>query len=395
MKRRTLITWFGLLCASTAVANTPLRVGDWEIDRRAVFTVAAAPAGADLHFIYAEGSRLQHAHSSDSGLTWSASQSVAAGSAPELAVDHRGVAHLVYEAAGNSRVEYRSYADGKWTDALDITTSVPGKEAQALVPRIVVDGANHVHVLYWTLWKDKDYKPGSRAAYWRKPDGASAFEAPTLFSHQREGGNARHGALAVDPAGDLHVFYASNNGTAHAIEHRVRHKDGTWGKHDYWRGHLVTDWCIGAAVTTDGVSHLSVQTKVGEHLRVVYANNRADPGVRTVQHDLGWESYETFTHLLAAPNGDLWIATGHLEHKTKETFEPAADMPNIGTWTRYDRAAGTWSPRAPLSSSDAINLDARRGNHPRLVQQGGRVSVFYAEKLPGGKWRHWQRRLDP
>lgn len=41
-----------------------------------------------------------------------------------------------------------------------------------------------------------------------------------------------------------------------------------------------------------------------------------------------------------------------------------------------------------------MNLDARRGNAPQLVLLDGEVHVFYAERLPGEKWRHWQRRLD-
>jgi hypothetical protein len=36
-----------------------------------------------------------------------------------------------------------------------------------------------------------------------------------------------------------------------------------------------------------------------------------------------------------------------------------------------------------------------RSNEPRLVVHAGCVRIFYAEQLPGEKWRHWQRILGP
>lgn len=396
MNRFPFVACVGVLLVATAAAATaPLRVGDWEVVRRAVFTVAASPEGKTFHFVYAEGSKLQHAQSVDGGVTWTAPRLVGTGSAPDLAVDRLDTAHLVYETDGNRRIEYRRFARGAWSPARDLTTSIPGKEARVLVPRIAVDGADHIHVIYWTLWQAEEWKPGSRTAYWRLPAGAADFEPPLLWSHSREGGNARYGTLAVDPAGDLHVFYATNNNMTHAIERRVRPRDGSWGRHDLWRGNLVTDWCIGAAVTADGVAHLTVQSKLHDGLHVFYANTRADPAARTLQHDFGPEGYETFTQLLAAPNGDLWLATGHLEHRENAPREHPGAPLNIGAWARYSAASGTWTDRTPLSPPGAINLDARRGNHPRLVLQAGQVRVFYAEQLPGEKWRHWQRRLNP
>ncbi len=379
---------------TVSAASVPQRVGQWELNARAVFAVAAAPQGKTLHFVYVDGGRLHHAQSADGGATWSAPEFVANGSAPVLAVDRSGVAHLVHEALGTTRIEYRSFTRGAWSPARDITTSVPGNEAQALAPRVAVDGAGHVHVIYWTLWKAPDYKPGSRTAYWRKPAGQAEFEAPVLLSHRDEGGNARHGALAVDPTGDVHVFYVSHRNFSHALERRVRHRDGTWGRHDHWLGKLRTDWCIGAAVTADGVVHISAQMRVGERLNVIYSNTRDNPAVLAQQYDLGWEGYETYTHLLATPKNDLWIVTGHIEHKDRAAFEPPEDTPNIGTWTRYDATAHMWSPRTPLSAPGVVNLDTRRGNAPQLVSLDGQVHVFYAERLPGKKWRHWQRRLD-
>ena len=85
----------------------PRRLGNWELSPRAVFAVAAAPQGGPLHFIYAEG-RLHHDHSADGGVTWSAPQFVAPGSA-------RGNApHLVFHG-GQVLVYYAEQLPGeKW-----------------------------------------------------------------------------------------------------------------------------------------------------------------------------------------------------------------------------------------------------------------------------------------
>lgn len=384
-----------LLALAVSSAEPARRIGTWELDQRAVFAVAAAPAGKQLHFVYADGTKLHHTQSPDGGGTWSTPEFVGNGNAPELAVDRQGTVHLVYEADGNRRVEYRSQMTGNaWTPALDLTHGLPGRESRAMVPRVAVDGADHVHVIYWTLWHGADWKPGSRTVYWRKPSGASAFESPILWGHQRDGGNARYGTLAVDPAGDLHVFYATNNNMSHAIERRIRFRDGTWGQHDLWRGQLVADWCIGAAVTDDGVAHLTVQSKLNEGLHVFYANTRTDPLVRTLQHDFGPENYETVTQLLATPNGDLWFAAGHIEHRENLPDKSPDVQPNVATWARFTADTGKWTERRRVSSPDAINLDARRGNHPRLILIEGQVFIFFAEQRPGEKWRHWLRRID-
>lgn len=394
------IAYFGaigslLLALTVSGAESARRVGTWELDKRAVFAVAAAPAGKQLDFVYAAGSKLYHARSMDGGETWTTPEFVANGNAPELAVDRQGTVHLVYEADNNRRIESRSLVNGDaWTPARDLTHGVPGRESRAMAPRVAIDGAGHVHVIYWTLWQGADWKPGSRTVYWRKPAGASDFEPPLLWSHQREGGNARYGTLTIDPAGDLHVFYATNNNMTHAIERRIRHRDGTWGRHDLWGGQLVADWCIGAAVTADGVAHLTVQSKLNDGLHVFYANTRTDPASRILQHDFGPENYDTVTQLLAMPNDDLWFAAGHMEHRDNTPDKSPNSPLNLASWAHFTAAKGTWSERTPVSMPGAINLDARRGNHPRLVLCDGKVLLFYAEQRLGEKWRHWQRRLD-
>ena len=104
---RVFLVLFALAGETSAgTPAAPRRVGNWDLNARAVFAVAAAPQGRELHFVYAEGSGLHHARSSDGGLTCTTPAFVANGGAPTLAVDRAGIAHLVHEAPGTTRIEY-------------------------------------------------------------------------------------------------------------------------------------------------------------------------------------------------------------------------------------------------------------------------------------------------
>ncbi len=223
-----LATLAALPAAPAPGISAPLRVGPWEPKSRATFAVAGEPAGARLHFVFRDGVRLHHAISSDEGATWTPPAFVAEGSGQVMAIDRAGTVHLVSESHASDRIEYRTFSRGIWSSAQDISATVPGGAAQLLAPRIAIDGTGNVHVIYWTLWKGDGWKDGSRCVYRYKPAGRAEFEPPVLWRDQAEKGYAKYGALAVDPAGDLHIFYAAGLFMRHGIERRVRHRDGTW-----------------------------------------------------------------------------------------------------------------------------------------------------------------------
>lgn len=384
--------------ASAVSASAPIRVGQWELDRRATFAVAADLDGDRLHVVYGDENRLHYASSSDGGVTWTEPHFVGRGTGQALAVDRRGTVHLVSETGDAKRIYYRSLSGGTWSEARDLSAWVDGDgEPRLCAPRLAIDGADNLHLIYWTYWKGQGdaWKPGSRCVYLHRRAGAADFDPPELWRDQEGKGFARYGNIAVDPAGDAHIVYAGGLFRRHHIERRVRHRDGTWGRHDLWPGRLLSDWCIGAAVTADGVVHISAQRQTDDGLKVLYMNNRERPDALEARHSFGRETYETFTDLLARPNGDLWVATGHIEEDGSFPGEPPDEMPNIGTFAHYRAATGTWSARMPVSPEGAVNLDIRRANTPLLIEHGGRIRIFYAEQMPGGKWRHWQRILDP
>ncbi len=388
-----------IVSPSPAAGPSPLRVGQWEVDRHATFAVASDMVGDRLHIVYGDKGGMHYACSTDGGVTWTEPELVGRGVGQVLVVDRRGTVHLVNETGNRKRIEYRSRSGGAWSEPRDLGAWVEGDGEPALcAPRLAVDGADNLHLIYWTYWKGQgnSWKPGSRCVYVHRRAGAADFDPPELWRDRGGQGYARYGRLAVDPAGDLHVFYASGLLTrGHHLERRVRHRDGTWGRHDLWPSRLLTDWCIGAAVTTDGVAHISVQSNLVDGMKVIYMNNRESPEVLAERHSFGRETFETFTDLLALPNGDLWVATGHIEEAGTFPGEPPDEMPDIGTFAHYRAATGTWTARTPVSPEGAVNLDRRQANEPRLVVHGGQVRLFYAEKLPDGKWRHWQRILGP
>ena len=69
MDFRTLLLGLALLASIADTFAETQRVGDWELARRAVFAVAAAPDGPALHFVHSAGGQLRHAHPPDAGAT--------------------------------------------------------------------------------------------------------------------------------------------------------------------------------------------------------------------------------------------------------------------------------------------------------------------------------------
>lgn len=374
-------------------ASTALRVGDWEVSARASFDVVSDQVNGRLHFVYAEVGRLHHAESSDGGATWTTPRHVASGYGQVMAVDSLGTLHLVYEAAMSTRMEYRTFAGGVWSEPRELSAHASPRETKLLAPRIAVDGNDNIHLIYWALGDVDESGNKNRCVYWYRRSGQAEFDPPELWKYDPAGerGWGKYGALAVDSDGHMHIFYAAGRFNHHAIERRVRYSDGRWGRRDHWLGRLLTDWCIGAAVDAAGVVHLAVQTRVGDALKVVYLNNRDDPAKLAIHHELGDEDFETFTQLRVEDGGDLWLVMGHRKFTRPAPGEEPAGMPDIGTYAHFDASTSTWSPRTPLSPDGRINLDTRRSGEPRIVKHDGVVRIFYAEKQPEGKWTHWQR----
>ncbi|MBN1671540.1 MAG: fibronectin type III domain-containing protein [Kiritimatiellae bacterium] len=379
-------------------ATSDVRVGAWEATTNATFDVAADDLRDTIHFVHNNGSNLYYSSSTDGGASWTTDRHIGVGQGPAIAVDHSGTVHLVYEQPRYGRkMFYRRYAQGAWSAEQDITTGVPAfPDIRYWAPRVEVDGSNNVHIIYWTHpWggTTEDWDNCSRCVYYCKRAGQADFDAPQLWRDKNGTGHALHGALFRDEDGHMHIFYKSYiGGYNRAVERRLRYADGSWGRHDQWASANYIDWCASAAVDSSGTVHFTAQMPVSGKMTLGYWNNRDNAGVLALKYDAGWETIETYTDLLLEPNGDLWLATGHCEYP--DTFvppEPTGEMPNIGAYYRYSAASGAWSGRENISPDGYVNLDHRRQNHPRWLRFRNSVRLFFAQKAPGGNWRHWQR----
>ena len=97
---------------------------------------------------------------------------------------------------------YLTLRDGKWSSPIKVSQPDQG----AVDVRIVVDGDDNVHVIYWspgTPSGELGEHDNHRCYYRRKPAGSSDFEEALCFENSVATGPSSHGALAVGPRGEL------------------------------------------------------------------------------------------------------------------------------------------------------------------------------------------------
>lgn len=366
--------------------NTPRQLGSWTNTGNVAFNVALDPVRNIIHFAHTDDGTLFYTNSSDNGTTWREPTAIAEASAPNLTVDRHGNVHLVCKTADG--VSYFRRADQQWSTATRFLTPTDGL-VKLWAPKIIADGADNIHIIYWVGGKNK------QTAYAYKAAGQNEFDPVELWIDKDEIGEGRYGSLTLDHQGNVHIFYASRGkGPAggHGIDRRIRFKDGSWGEHTRWQGRLLADWSMAAAVDADDVVHITTQRRVPREWKLVYMNNRAAPAtldLRLTTPDI--ERTETVTDLLVEPNGDIWITMGHRDGP-RATTDPT---PNIGSYFYFDAATKTWSERTNLSPPGSLNVSAREMGHPQLLRWNGQTHVFYAEKKPDEDWKHWHRILTP
>lgn len=377
---------------------TDVRVGNWTAAKKAPFDIVADEANNTLHFVYADSGSVYYSQSVDGGTTWTPSEFVTTGLfanrgkgiSPKIALDSAGTVHLVYKTA-TTKAAYRYRSESTWSSAQDITTSVPGQTAYVAAPQIAVDGGDNVHIIYWSPWAEGDWKEGSRCVYYYKPAG-QGFVAPELWTIKSGSGLGTHGTLAVDKNGDIHIFYVTQSDSrAKFIERKVRFKSGDWGQHDQWSisgVNGIADWSMAASIGSDGVVHLCGQMRALRELKVRYLNNRDNPNTLVIQHSGGLETAETYTDLLLLSWGDIWMATGHWEFGEEGVVE---GMPNLAAYYYYEAASGRWNGPVNVSPNAYQNLDLREGMNPKLVLFNNEVRLFYAEQKPGKEFEYYQR----
>lgn len=389
------------------------RVGHIEVSRSPDFDVVADAGRKRLHLVWRDGGTIKHTFSTNGGDTWTqpavAVETGAAGG-PRVAVDSVGRLHLAYGAtkagARHARIDGRTFYtalhDGSWSTPIEalVPTSLT-YDFQIVGPRVAVDGRDHVHVIGWVLANSDDWQRDSRCAYARKPAGGGPFEPTLLFSYGKDGdGGARHGALATDPAGDVHIFYASYNRNARpplkpaTTTHFTRRKDGQWGAKVDLFCSTATDFGMSATVDAHGVVHIAGQdasawsrSKNPDALIYwSYFNNAGEGGELKPVHRVD-DNWEYGADLLLAPNGDIWLSRGN--------WQQDGPFPWLGRYVRLDSATGRWTEPESLSAPGFKNADGKYGQVPKFAFHEGRVHLFYAEQAPGGPFKFQQRTFSP
>ncbi|MBN1513409.1 MAG: PKD domain-containing protein, partial [Phycisphaerae bacterium] len=371
------------------------RIGDWQIARWPGLAVVADPHGDVIHLVYGDDQRLYYTRGTDSGQSWSKPDMIVqSGMHPRLALDSARTLHLAYCTPRvrfpGDRIPkegcYLTLRDGKWSSPIKVSQPDQG----AVDVRIVVDGDDNVHVIYWSLGTpsgELGEHDNHRCYYRRKPAGSSDFEEALCFENSVATGPSSHGALAVGPRGEVHVLYRTFR-TSPAwtgnLEYRVREKDGTWrGEPEVFRGVYLADHSLSAAVDVQGTLHVAGYTfRPGGFKFQCY---RKEPNGRLQVAFVEDDTYGTSTDIVPTPSGDLWLAGSGNWSTRSRTGTPRS------RYYHYDAARRQWTEEF-LSPEGSINVDTFCLG-PRLLRYDDQIRVFYAQKEADQHFRLYQRVL--
>ncbi|UJR84527.1 hypothetical protein [Sandaracinus amylolyticus] len=194
-------------------------------------------------------------HAFDDGSAWQVEQIDHDGYRSALAIDARGVLHVVFSRYGTGALVYgQRRADGTW-GTIDIDPSGAASEPPV---SLAIDGTGGLHVAFhgrsgglryahrprtggaWTLETIDADSDGSSAIAADATGGAHvayehlgmlryAFRAPGgTWAHEPVDAGGRHAAIAVDRAGRVHVAHYAAATAARDLRYAHRAIDGTW-----------------------------------------------------------------------------------------------------------------------------------------------------------------------
>lgn len=372
-----------------------LQVGNWEIGEKAGFAVAADERHGLIHFVSRADTTLSYSQSRDGGLSWSPVETLPfSGWTPRLAVDGKGTLHMTYhEGEWVGSIMHCSLTDNKWSVPVVVYEDPLYTK---LCPRIVVDGADNVHIICWTWYQPSEGEVGwqksSRCFYRRKKAGVPEFEeAITWGSKVVADKGGFHGGACIDPKGDAHFVYGSyEKDWSWALEHRIRRKDGAWeDRHDYFSGSfLVSDFSLSCAVDANQVLHAALW-KSGSSMgpSCYIAKTNPDPWNLIFNANEDWESG---TDLLITPSGDTWLSSGNWggDNEHAET--------NLASYFYFPSGANAWTQRIHVSPEGHIQAVKDMAHFsddmtPRWIFYKNKVRLFYADKAQGEKFKYYQR----
>jgi V8-like Glu-specific endopeptidase len=189
--------------------------GAWAASRRLTWTsgasadpAIAAGTSADLHLVWSDATpgheEIYYKRSIDGGASWAAAArltwSTSGAGFPAMAVDSSGSPHIVWQEStpGNAEIYYKRSANGgatwKTSQRLTWTSGQSSNPAMAVAP----SGSLHV------VWEDDT--PGNVEIYYKgSTDGGVTWTAGQRLTWTS--GGSHYPAIAVDPAGVIHVVW--------------------------------------------------------------------------------------------------------------------------------------------------------------------------------------------
>ena len=386
----------GLFAAEKAEYLTR-RIGNWDISRWAGLDVIADEKQNVIHLVYRDNKTLYYTQSIDGGNNWKRPHKIVEGGMhPRLALDSRGVVHMVYCSARNNfpsdRIPqnacYLYLQQDRWSRSVRLN----GPSEGSMDVRIAVDGNDNVHIMFWnrnpTPTEDENKVEWHRCIYRRKPVGSNSFEKALHFKESDGTGGGQHGTMAVGPRGEVHLLYRTVQSEPRwtgNMEHRVREKDGRWqGEPQKYENIYLTDYSLSAVVDEQGVLHLGCYTFRPGGFKCKYYRKEPKGELREMYVDD--ETYGTSTDIIQTPNGNIWLAgSGNWGSRRNKRIGPARSC-----YHYYEEAQRKWHEKIFLSSEDTVNVDTFYPG-PRLLWYNNQVRLFYAEQKPGENYKLYQR----
>jgi len=378
MKRKGLI-----IAALGLIILAQVAQADWTTYKRLTWTsgesnnpAIAVDSAGDLHVVWDDPTpgnwEIYYKKSTDAGTTWTISKRLTltsgASSRPAIAVDPYDNLHLVWsdETPGNGEILYKKSTDGgaTWTKDNRLTWT----SGHSFEPVIAVDPSGNLHVVW------EDYTPGNGEIFYvNSSDGGTTWTTSKRLTWNS--GLSYEPAMAVDPSGNLHVSWV--DGTSGNWE--IYYKKSTDGGIT-WETSKRISWTSGGsyaaalAVDPSGNLHMFWSDDTPGNYEVYRVKSTDGGATWTKSQRLTWTSGESWWPAIAVDSPAnlhvVWYddTLGNYEIYYKKSTDGGA------TWTANNRL--TWNSGA--SEVPAIGVDSSGNLHVVWEDSTpGNIEIYY------------------
>lgn len=353
------VVWLGVLliagiawslaegAASAPAWEPPVNISNTPGESRA--PALAVDSRGVIHVVWEEGQYLYHSYRA--GATWSTPRRIFVGEQPALAIDHNDVPYLIYvnEFRGNYEIYFCQWTGSYWT----LPRNVSQTSGVSAIPDVAVDRFNTLYVV-WT-----DNSPGYNVIYYGQWTGVFWINRPIP---QAKGSVA---SIAIGGDDLIHVVWQSRDSIEEPYEIYHAQWDGqAWSLPENLSDSQNHSTIPDIAVSADGVAHVVWEERINDTDYIYYCGNRS----------LSWSVQE----MISEGPGNAYLPSVTVD---------AYGFPHVA-WDASDRLAYRW--RISLSSPwSALNYIARNGQgiaDVALYAQGERLHAVWAERAADTNW---------